>query len=193
MNSAHRQIPCKPLLQNHSCNRQVSLWRQPNQEKVKKHHNHVGQTKEEEGDDDANCYPAHAHFAHTIILCFMMKPLEWEELFDNPCLLPNKFHPAGYVSTWLISPFWAYLHVLSGSSWELLDMTSMAITHADLENGRGCGLTGGKAGSMVIVLCVFAALLGFIFCLLSELTRSEVLFSNLVFFLPPHLVAYSIN
>lgn len=59
----------------------------------------------------------------------------------------------------------------------------MAVTHADLENGRRCGLTGGKAGSMVIVLCVFAGLLGFIFCLLSEFTRSEVPFSNSVFFL----------
>lgn len=128
MNTAHRQIPAS------LCFRIILVpdkWPcDTNPEKVKKHHNHVGQTKEEEDDDDANfigegtswlanifqspsilLMHTLAHTCHTIILHFMMQPLALEELFDNSYLLPNKFHPSylSFVPTWVISPYWAVL------------------------------------------------------------------------------------
>lgn len=128
MNTAHRQIPAS------LCFRIILVpdkWPcDTNPEKVKKHHNHVGQTKEEEDDDDANfigegtswlanifqspsilLMHTLAHTCHTIILHFMMRPLALEELFDNSYLLPNKFHPSylSFVPTWVISPYWAVL------------------------------------------------------------------------------------
>lgn len=130
MNSAHRQIPAS------LCLRIILVpdkWPcDTNPEKVKKHHNHVGQTKEEEDDDDANfigegtsrlanIFQSRSillmhtlpHTCHAIILRFMMQPLALEELFDNSYLLPNKFHPSYhllYPLDWFlhIGLFWAY-------------------------------------------------------------------------------------
>ncbi|XP_068641593.1 uncharacterized protein [Aristolochia californica] len=49
----------------------------------------------------------------------------------------------------------------------------MAITHADLEIRRCSRDLGSKAGTAVIVLCVLCGLLGFVFCVLAESSRSE--------------------
>ncbi|XP_058091457.1 uncharacterized protein LOC131237609 isoform X2 [Magnolia sinica] len=48
----------------------------------------------------------------------------------------------------------------------------MSVTHADLEIGRRSRDLGGKAGTAVIVLCLFCGLLAFVFCVLAERWRS---------------------
>ncbi|KAG9450541.1 hypothetical protein H6P81_010506 [Aristolochia fimbriata] len=48
----------------------------------------------------------------------------------------------------------------------------MAVTHADLEIRRRSRDLGGKAGTAVVVLCVLCGLLGFVFCVLAESSRS---------------------
>lgn len=50
----------------------------------------------------------------------------------------------------------------------------MAVTHADIEiHGRGRKL-GSKAGTAVIVLCIFCGILGFVFSVFAECWKTKV-------------------
>lgn len=55
----------------------------------------------------------------------------------------------------------------------------MAVTHADIEIQRKRRKLGRKAGTAVIVLCIFCGILGFVFSVFAECTKTKVpLFSG---------------